>query len=73
MEIKYLKSAAGFPDRDYVNIKVLDLSNEVLWVSIGQRAAELPFIKVGGLKKILLLSPVWASQVLTEPNSRIFF
>ena len=29
----------------------VDLSKEILWVSVGQRAAELPAIKVGGLKK----------------------
>ena len=38
-------------DRDWVNKGGLDLSKEVLWVSVGQMAAELPANKVGGLKK----------------------
>ena len=29
----------------------LDLSKKVLWVFVDQRSAELPAIKVGGLKK----------------------
>ena len=36
---------------DCVNKRGLDLYKEVLWVSVGQRAAELSAIKVGGLKK----------------------
>ena len=30
--------------------KGLDLSKEVLWVSVGQRAADLQAVKVGGQK-----------------------
>ena len=41
MEMKYIKSAARILDRDCVNKKGLDLSKEALWVSVGQRAAEL--------------------------------
>ena len=52
-EIKYIKSAARVLDRDFVKKGGLDLSKEVLWVSIGQRAAEQSAIKVGGLKKRL--------------------
>ena len=48
MEIKYLKSAARLLDRDYVNKGGLDLSKEVLWVSVGQRAADLQAVKVEG-------------------------
>ena len=51
MEIKYIKSAARLLDRNCVNKGGLDLSKEVPWVSVGQRAAELPAIKVGSLKK----------------------
>ena len=51
MEIKYIKSADRLLDRSCVNRGGLDLSKEVLWVSVGQRAAELPAIKVGGHKK----------------------
>ena len=54
MEIKYLKSAARLLDRDFVNRRGLDLSKAVLWVSAGQRAAELPAVKVGGQKNLLL-------------------
>ena len=35
----------------------LDLSKEALWVSVGQLAAKLQAVKVGGLKRILLLDP----------------
>ena len=45
MEIKYVKSAARLLIRDWVNRRGLDLSKEVLWVSVGQKAAELPAIK----------------------------
>ena len=45
------KSAARLLDRDCINKGGLDLSKEVLWVSVGQRAAELRAVKVGGHKK----------------------
>ena len=48
MEIKYFKSPARLLNRDYFNKGGLDLSKEVLWVSVGQRAADLPAVKVGG-------------------------
>ena len=51
MEIKYIKSASRLLDRAWVNKGGLDLSKEVLWVSVGQRAAELPAIKARGQKK----------------------
>ena len=51
MEIKYIKSTARVLYRDCVNKRGLDLSKEVLWMSVGQRAAELPAVKVGGQKK----------------------
>ena len=50
-KIKYIKSASRLLDRICVNKRGLDLFEEVQWVSIGQMAAELPAIKVGGLKK----------------------
>ena len=37
--------------RDYVNRRGLDLSKVVLWVYVGQRAAELMAVKVGDKKK----------------------
>ena len=44
-------------DRDWVNRWDLDLSKEVLWVSVGQGAAKLQAVKVGDLKKILPRGP----------------
>ena len=60
-------------NRSWVNKRGLDLSKEVLWVSVGQRAAELPAIKVGGLKKILPNGPARVIRVRTGPLGRIFF
>ena len=45
MEMKYHKSAAKLLS------KGLDLSKEVLWVSVYQRAAKLQAVKVGIKKK----------------------
>ena len=42
---------AGLLYRDCVNRGGLDLSKEVLWVSVGQGAAEIRAVKVGGQKK----------------------
>ena len=72
MEIKYLKSAARLLDIDYVNRRGLDLSKEVQWVSVGQKAAELQTVKVGGQQKILPISLVWEKRVRTWLISRIF-
>ena len=58
MEVKYIKSAARVLDRNYFNKRGLDLSKKVLWVSVGQRAADLQAVKVGGQNKILPTSPV---------------
>ena len=51
MEIKCIKSAARLLNIDCVNKGGLDLSKEVLWVSVDQRAAVLQAVKVGGKKK----------------------
>ena len=58
MEINYIKSAARVLNRDCVNKRGLDLSKKVLWVSVGQWAADLWAVKVGGQKKILPIGPV---------------
>ena len=50
MEIKYIRNTDRLLNGDYVIRRRLDLSKEVLQVSVGQRAAELPAVKVGGLK-----------------------
>ena len=69
MEIKYNKSAARVLDRDCVNKRGLDLSKEVLWVSVGQRAAELRAVKVGGqIKK----SASWPDFTHGRPAGRFF-
>ena len=73
MEIKCTKSAARLQDIDCVNKGGLDLSKEVLWTSVGKRAAVLQAVKVGGQKKILLISPALAIQVRTGAIGRIFF
>ena len=51
METKYIKSAVRVLDRNCVNKGGLDLSNDVLWVSVDQRASDLQAVKVGGQKK----------------------
>ena len=48
MDIKYFKSAARLFERDWVNKGGLDISKEVLWVTVGQLAAKLQAVKVGG-------------------------
>ena len=51
MEIKCIKSASRLLDRAWVNKRDLDLSKEVLWVSVDQSEAVLQAVKVGGQKK----------------------
>ena len=51
IEMKYIKSAARVLNRDCVNKGGLDLSKNVLWVSVGQGAADLQAVKNGGKKK----------------------
>ena len=48
MEIKYIKSTARLLNKVWVDRGGLDPFKEVLWVSIGQRAADLQAVKVGG-------------------------
>ena len=57
MEIKYIKSAARVLNTNCVNKGGLYLSKNVLWVSVGQGAADLRAVKVGGLKKNLAIRP----------------
>ena len=49
MEMKYIISAARLLNRACINRKGLDLSKEVLWGSVGQRAAKIQAVKVGDL------------------------
>ena len=67
MEMKYVKIATRL-----LNKGCLDLFKEVLWVSVGQRAPELPAVKVRGQQKILPIGPVRANRVRTGPLGRIF-
>ena len=48
MRIRYNKSAARLLNRNWLNKKGLDLFKDVLLVPVGQRAAELEAVKVGG-------------------------
>ena len=73
MEIKYIKSASRLLDRAWVNKRGLDLSKEVLWVSVGQRASELPAIKVGGRKKNSADQPGSNPLRPRGPIGRFFF
>ena len=69
MEKKYIKSAARVLNRNCVNKGGLDLSKEVLWVSVGQRASDLQAIKAGGKKNSAnwpdsnLLHPQWTERI----------
>ena len=65
MEIKYIKSAARLLDRDWGSQGGLDLSKKVLWISVGQRGAELHAVKFGDKKEILplgLAQANWAER-----------
>ena len=55
--MKYIKSASRLLNRVCVGQQGLDPSKEVLWVSVCQKAAELPGGKVGGLKKNSAMRP----------------
>ena len=66
---EYLKIAVSLLNRNYVNRGGLDLSKDVLWVSVGQRAAKLHAVKVGGLKKnsAILPSAGYSGSRRTDP------
>ena len=51
MEIKCIKSASRLLDKNCVNKGGLDLSKEVLWVSVSQKAVVLQAVTVEGQKK----------------------
>ena len=55
--MKCLKSASRLLNKVYVEGGGLDPSKVVLWVSVSQRAAELPAGKVGGLEKNFATRP----------------
>ena len=72
-EIKYNKSAARVLNRDCVNKEGLERSKEVLWVSVGQWAADIRAVVVGGQKKILPIGQVRTHFARNGPIGRIFF
>ena len=72
MVTKHHKNAARLLNRDCDNRRGLDLSKEVLWVSVCQRAAELPAVKVGGQKKFLPSGPVRTCFACAGPFGRLF-
>ena len=73
MEMKYIKSAARILNRNCVNKRGLDLSKNVLWVSVGQGAADLQAVKVGGQKKILPRGQSRTRVARAGSTGRIFF
>ena len=73
MKLGHFESTTRVLKRTWINKRGLDLSKEVLWVSVGQKAAELPAIKVWSLKNIVPLSPAWASQGRTGSSGRTFY
>ena len=73
MEMKYIKSAVRVLNRNCVNKRGLDLSKNVLWVSVGQGAADLRAVKVGGQKKILPIGSLQAKGARTRLIGRNFF
>ena len=73
MEIKYIKSAARVLNRNCVTKRGLDLSKNALWISVGQGAADLRSVKVGGQKKILPRSRSRTRVTRARPNGRFFF
>ena len=72
-EKKSIKRAFTLLNRDCVNRRGLDLSKEVLWISVGQRAAELQAVKVGGQKNFLPIGPVRTRITRAGQIGRIFF
>ena len=73
MEIEYVESNARLLHRNWVKRKGLDLSEEVLWVSVSQRVAKLPAGKVGGLKKNSAMRPGAGESVSNPAAWQIFF
>ena len=73
MEIKYIKSAARVLNRDCVNKGGLDLSKNVLWVSVGQRAADLRVVNVGGHQKNSAYRPIAGEAGSNLANWQNFF
>ena len=72
MEIRYIKSAAMVLNREFVNKGGLDLSKNVLWVSVGQGTADLRAIKVEGQKKNSADRPIAGKLGLNRADQKDF-
>ena len=72
MEIKYVKCAARLFYRNLVKKGGLDLSKEVLWISVGQRAADLRAVKVRGNKKFCRLARFESALPAPGKSSEFF-
>ena len=73
LEIKYPKSALQLFFKLNLIALVSELSKEILCILVAQETAKLPKIKVGVLKKFLLLGPIFTTQVWPGFESQIFF
>ena len=73
MEIKYIESAARLLDIDWVNKGGLDLSKEVLWVSVGQWAIDLWAVKVKGYQKNSANRPIMGEAGSNLADRQNFF
>ena len=56
MEIRYIKSPTTLLKRVYVNKEGLDLSKEILWVSLGQ--VQTQFACAGPISRIFFQPPI---------------
>ena len=72
MEIKYIKSAARVLNRSCINKEGLVFSKNILCVSVGQEAADLQAVKVGGQKNSDILSLRLRLPTLIFPPSKFF-
>ena len=71
--MKYVRSAARLLDKDCVKKRGLDLFKGVLWVSVGQRAAEIRAVKVGGQKKFCRSARFEPALPVPGRSTEIFF
>ena len=70
---KIQKNAARILSRDCVNKSGLDLSKEALWVSVGQREADLQAVKVEGQKRIMPIGPCAGEAGSNQAGRQNFF
>ena len=73
MEIKYSKSAARVLNTNCVNKGGLDLSKNVLWVSVGQGVADLQAVKVECQKNFCRSAGFEPPSPATSRSAEFFF